>query len=115
MGAKQKKSSNKKAQTMPADKTQAADFLVYLLICKFLVIFSLRICFFLTNWSLLKSLEGGPARKLPVEKSPVTGKSTVLYIGRIPHGFYEAEMKGLFYYNSLFVYIMDIICFPVLI
>ncbi|KAG9160870.1 hypothetical protein Leryth_008685 [Lithospermum erythrorhizon] len=42
-------------------------------------------------------LEGGPARKLKV--SEYTGnkdKSTVLYIGRIPHGFYEKEMEGFF-------------------
>uniref|UniRef100_A0A7N0RJ69 RRM domain-containing protein n=1 Tax=Kalanchoe fedtschenkoi TaxID=63787 RepID=A0A7N0RJ69_KALFE len=40
-------------------------------------------------------LEGGPARKLPVQKEPVD-KATVLYIGRIPHGFYEDEMKAFF-------------------
>ncbi|GLT88758.1 hypothetical protein SLE2022_067690 [Rubroshorea leprosula] len=40
-------------------------------------------------------LEGGPARKLPVEK-PQESKATVLYIGRIPHGFYENEMQAYF-------------------
>ncbi|CAM8949077.1 hypothetical protein QQ045_017029 [Rhodiola kirilowii] len=40
-------------------------------------------------------LEGGPARKLPVQKEP-EDKATVLYIGRIPHGFYEDEMKAYF-------------------
>lgn len=37
---------------------------------------------------------GGPARKLPV--TPLENKSTVLYIGRIPHGFYENEMEAFF-------------------
>ncbi|KAK2642817.1 hypothetical protein Ddye_024580 [Dipteronia dyeriana] len=40
-------------------------------------------------------LEGGPGRKLPHEKPPVN-KATVLYIGRIPHGFYEKEMQAFF-------------------
>ncbi|KAI4384364.1 hypothetical protein MLD38_002531 [Melastoma candidum] len=44
-------------------------------------------------------LEGGPSRKLhrggPLESdSPLN--STVLYIGRIPHGFYEEEIEGFF-------------------
>ncbi|KAI8563495.1 hypothetical protein RHMOL_Rhmol03G0114900 [Rhododendron molle] len=38
-------------------------------------------------------LEGGPGRKLP--KSEIQeSNATVLYIGRIPHGFYENEMEG---------------------
>ncbi|GAV66618.1 RRM_1 domain-containing protein [Cephalotus follicularis] len=40
-------------------------------------------------------LEGGPGQKLPDEK-PVEDNTTVLYIGRIPHGFYEKEMEGFF-------------------
>ncbi|KAK4266654.1 hypothetical protein QN277_027542 [Acacia crassicarpa] len=40
-------------------------------------------------------LEGGPARKLPKHKLPES-TATVLYIGRIPHGFYEKEMEGFF-------------------
>ncbi|VFQ81312.1 unnamed protein product [Cuscuta campestris] len=40
-------------------------------------------------------LEGGPAKKIPVTKLKET-KATVLYIGRIPHGFYEDEMTGFF-------------------
>lgn len=40
-------------------------------------------------------LEGGPARKLPVSEFKES-KATVLYIGRIPHGFYEDEMEGFF-------------------
>ncbi|KAM1621774.1 hypothetical protein FF2_020018 [Malus domestica] len=39
-------------------------------------------------------LVGGPARKLPKEK-PKEDIATVLYIGRIPHGFYEKEMEGV--------------------
>ncbi|KAF7146887.1 hypothetical protein RHSIM_Rhsim03G0106100 [Rhododendron simsii] len=40
-------------------------------------------------------LEGGPGRKLP--KSEIQESSaTVLYIGRIPHGFYENEMEAFF-------------------
>ncbi|KAF8403224.1 hypothetical protein HHK36_011324 [Tetracentron sinense] len=41
-------------------------------------------------------LEGGPARKLPDPEEPVENTATVLYIGRIPHGFYEDEMEGFF-------------------
>lgn len=50
---------------------------------------------------LLKPLEGGPARKLPEHKLP-ENTATVLYIGRIPHGFYEKEMEGTarFYISS---------------
>ncbi|XP_028759601.1 uncharacterized RNA-binding protein C1827.05c [Neltuma alba] len=40
-------------------------------------------------------LEGGPARKLPEHKL-LENTATVLYIGRIPHGFYEKEMEGFF-------------------
>ncbi|KAG2728344.1 hypothetical protein I3760_01G201200 [Carya illinoinensis] len=40
-------------------------------------------------------LEGGPGRKIPEQKPP-EDKVTVLYIGRIPHGFYEKEMEGFF-------------------
>lgn len=40
-------------------------------------------------------LEGGPGKKLPVEK-PTEDVSKVVYIGRIPHGFYEKEMEGFF-------------------
>ncbi|CAI9767498.1 unnamed protein product [Fraxinus pennsylvanica] len=40
-------------------------------------------------------LEGGLARKIPkIEERE--NKATVLYIGRIPHGFYENEMEGFF-------------------
>ncbi|CAL0323835.1 unnamed protein product [Lupinus luteus] len=41
-------------------------------------------------------LEGGPARKIHEEKQPREGTAKVLYVGRIPHGFYEQEMKGYF-------------------
>ncbi|CAH8324459.1 unnamed protein product [Eruca vesicaria subsp. sativa] len=40
-------------------------------------------------------LGGGPARKAPVTK-PLESKATVLYIGRLPHGFYETEIEGFF-------------------
>lgn len=40
-------------------------------------------------------LEGGPGRKLP-ELKPLENSSPVLYIGRIPHGFYEKEMEAYF-------------------
>ncbi|KAK7302411.1 hypothetical protein RJT34_13300 [Clitoria ternatea] len=40
-------------------------------------------------------LEGGPALKLPQQK-PLENTSAVLYVGRIPHGFYEKEMEGYF-------------------
>ncbi|KAL6183979.1 hypothetical protein ACLB2K_045387 [Fragaria x ananassa] len=40
-------------------------------------------------------LEGGPARKLPEEKLK-EDVARVVYISRIPHGFYETEMQGFF-------------------
>ncbi|KAL3838221.1 hypothetical protein ACJIZ3_022812 [Penstemon smallii] len=40
-------------------------------------------------------LEGGPARDLPKTEDR-DNKATVLYIGRIPHGFYEDEMEAFF-------------------
>ncbi|KAL7185450.1 hypothetical protein ACSBR2_027401 [Camellia fascicularis] len=40
-------------------------------------------------------LEGGPGRKLPKSET-LENKATVLYIGRIPHGFYEHEVEGFF-------------------
>ncbi|KAK8651433.1 hypothetical protein V6N13_141034 [Hibiscus sabdariffa] len=40
-------------------------------------------------------LEGDPSRELP-ETKPQQSKATVLYIGRIPHGFYEKEMEAYF-------------------
>ncbi|GAY52659.1 hypothetical protein CUMW_143590 [Citrus unshiu] len=74
MGAKQKKALKKNLKKVssqlpvPSDKKGAADFL---------------------------PLEGGPGRKLTEEK-PLVNKATVLYIGRIPHGFYEKEMQAFF-------------------
>ncbi|KAL5141956.1 MKI67 FHA domain-interacting nucleolar phosphoprotein [Glycine soja] len=45
-------------------------------------------------------LEGGPARKLAGQQKPPPpppeNTATVLYVGRIPHGFYEKEMEGYF-------------------
>ncbi|GAB2261736.1 hypothetical protein Droror1_Dr00002733 [Drosera rotundifolia] len=42
-------------------------------------------------------LEGGGATKdLQKEQPSLDNRSTVLYIGRIPHGFYEDEMRGFF-------------------
>ena len=46
---------------------------------------------------LVKPLEGGPARKLAGQQKPPPppeNTATVLYVGRIPHGFYEKEMEG---------------------
>lgn len=47
-----------------------------------------------------KPLEGGPGRKIPEQKpvEPIEDKATVLYLGRIPHGFYEKEMEGLSFF-----------------
>lgn len=46
---------------------------------------------------IFKPLEGGPASPLPKEDEelPVLN-SRVVYIGRIPHGFYEDQMQGSF-------------------
>ncbi|XP_031503919.1 uncharacterized RNA-binding protein C1827.05c-like [Nymphaea colorata] len=42
-------------------------------------------------------LEGGPGSRLPKEyEEPSALNSSVLYIGRIPHGFYEEQMQGFF-------------------
>ncbi|XP_010245768.1 PREDICTED: MKI67 FHA domain-interacting nucleolar phosphoprotein-like [Nelumbo nucifera] len=42
-------------------------------------------------------LEGGPGKKLlHGQEEPKKNKATVVYIGRIPHGFYEDEMEGFF-------------------
>ncbi|ESR43878.1 hypothetical protein CICLE_v10013752mg [Citrus x clementina] len=74
MGAKQKKALKKNLKKVSSqlpvssDRKDAADFL---------------------------PLEGGPGRKLPEEK-PLVNKAAVLYIGRIPHGFYEKEMHAFF-------------------
>lgn len=40
-------------------------------------------------------LVGGPARNTPKAEDR-ENNSSVLYIGRIPHGFYENEMEGFF-------------------
>lgn len=73
MGAKEKKAMKEKLkkvspQLVSSQQKESADFL---------------------------SLEGVPAKKLPVSK-PQEKKATVLYIGRIPHGFYENEMEAYF-------------------
>ncbi|GLT32022.1 hypothetical protein SLA2020_067170 [Shorea laevis] len=67
MGIKAKKALKKKLEKASA----------YLLVC------------------LLQPLKGGLAHKLPVEK-PLESKATVLYVGHIPHGFYENEMQAYF-------------------
>ncbi|XP_022134394.1 uncharacterized RNA-binding protein C1827.05c [Momordica charantia] len=71
MGAKAKKAMKKKlnkATSLLSEKKESADFL---------------------------PLVGGPGRKLPAQK-PLENTATVLYIGRIPHGFFEKEMEGFF-------------------
>nr|AAL76994.1 RNA binding protein [Elaeis oleifera] len=41
-------------------------------------------------------LEGGPGRRIAEPEEPVKETATVLYIGHIPHGFYEEQMQGFF-------------------
>ncbi|RWW32680.1 hypothetical protein GW17_00002647 [Ensete ventricosum] len=42
-------------------------------------------------------LEGGLGRKITQEEDePVKNTASVLYIGHIPHGFYEEQMEGFF-------------------
>ncbi|XP_008781223.1 MKI67 FHA domain-interacting nucleolar phosphoprotein-like isoform X1 [Phoenix dactylifera] len=41
-------------------------------------------------------LEGGPGRKISEPEEPVKETGTVLYIGHIPHGFYEEQMEGTY-------------------
>lgn len=50
---------------------------------------------------LLKPLEGGPSRKVPEQPLP-ENNATVLYIGRIPHGFYEKEMGGTAWFYQFY-------------
>lgn len=61
--------------------------------------------FYVIVWcycSLPQPLEGGSAgRQLQGEK-PVKNVATVLYIGRIPHGFYEDQMEGNLTYPVVF-------------
>lgn len=62
----------------------------------------------------LKPLEGGPARKIPVTEKKSEDKANVLYIGRIPHGFYEDEMEGDFRFSYvLFLHLCTYLC-PIL-
>lgn len=44
--------------------------------------------------AFMKPLEGGRGRKLLMREEPVNNTATVLYVGRIPHGFYEEQMEG---------------------
>ncbi|KAF3794243.1 MKI67 FHA domain-interacting nucleolar phosphoprotein [Nymphaea thermarum] len=42
-------------------------------------------------------LEGGPGSRLPKEdEEPPALDSRVVYVGHIPHGFYEEQMQGFF-------------------
>ncbi|KAF3442802.1 hypothetical protein FNV43_RR16719 [Rhamnella rubrinervis] len=70
MGAKAKKALKKKLSkaVVSSHKKEAADFL---------------------------PLEGGPGHKI-TEQKPTEDTAKVVYIGRIPHGFYEKEMEGFF-------------------
>jgi nucleolar protein 15 len=47
---------------------------------------------------LVQPLEGGPGKKLRKVQQPEEPENTatVVYIGHIPHGFYEDEMQGMF-------------------
>ncbi|XP_074584173.1 uncharacterized protein LOC141840167 [Curcuma longa] len=83
MGAKAKKALKKKSKktsqlSISHPKNESADFLPL-------------------EGGPKQPLEGGPRRKLAkVEEEPAKNTSTVLYIGHIPHGFYEEQMKGFF-------------------
>ena len=57
---------------------------------------------------LTKPLEGGSARKIGEQKPP-ENTATVLYVSRIPHGFYEKEMEGAFGF-IYFCHILDGFC-----
>lgn len=39
------------------------------------------------------------AGRWATEEKPLVNKAAVLYIGRIPHGFYEKEMHGILILN----------------
>ncbi|XP_008793335.1 MKI67 FHA domain-interacting nucleolar phosphoprotein-like [Phoenix dactylifera] len=41
-------------------------------------------------------LEAGPGRRISEPEEPVNETATVLYLGHIPHGFYEEQMQGFF-------------------
>lgn len=46
----------------------------------------------------MQPLEGGPGKKHLKVQQPEEPENTatIVYIGHIPHGFYEDEMKGMF-------------------
>jgi nucleolar protein 15 len=48
--------------------------------------------------SFLQPLEGGPEKRLRKRQEPEEPENTatVLYVGHIPHGFYEEQMQGEF-------------------
>ncbi|KAG5133537.1 hypothetical protein JHK82_024725 [Glycine max] len=54
-------------------------------------------------------LEGGPARKLAGQQKPPPppeNTATVLYVGRIPHGFYEKEMEAKIVADTMHNYLL---------
>ncbi|RWW07022.1 hypothetical protein GW17_00029615 [Ensete ventricosum] len=59
----------------------------------------------------IQPLEGGPGMKITQEEDePIKNTATVLYIGHIPHGFYEEQMEGedpLCFTRSQFVCNLD--------
>jgi len=97
MGTKAKKAMHKSLKRINVKPSHpAADFLVCLIVYNntlFLSIFYLFFSSFVNFLILFQPLDCGPARKLP-ELKPLENSSPVLYIGRIPHGFYELEMDG---------------------
>lgn len=100
MGAKAKKAMKKtlsKATSLSSNKKEeSADFLVCMFFPLFITPFDSDFCSYSSVFCSLcfKPLEGGPGRKLPAQK-PLESTATVLYIGRIPQGFFEKEMEGL--------------------
>lgn len=108
MGAKEKKALKKNSKKVTSSQLsndkESADFLVgslWFILAEMAACFYFSFIFLVSLLSsivcVLKPLDGGPRRKLPEQKER-RNTATVLYIGRIPHGFYEKEMEGIFMY-----------------
>lgn len=103
MGAKAKKSLKKKMKKTSSSQislsrrtSESSDFLVrFFCLCSISASSAPLDSALCLKLVYLQPLEGGPGRKItPEEVEPVKNTATVLYIGHIPHGFYEEQMEG---------------------
>lgn len=100
LAKKPKKTKSKLAMPVPVPQNDSSDFVVcveyhILNLFSLLVACHHNLTYLLISVDLSKPLEGGSGGKIPqLSEQPAT--ATVLYVGRIPHGFYEDEMEGCF-------------------